>query len=763
VVFVLVWPVVLGGHTLFYRDLYRQHMGTARLLQLEELPFGLLWDPLLNGGQPLLANPNRFLLYPSRLLYQVLPPLTALNWEVVLHLLLGGLGAAFLARRLGVGAAGVAVSGVAYSIGGLSISLTNHLGRLLAYHWLPWIVLVTYQAFAEEAPKTRRWRVALPVLLAVQWLTGAAELAVIAALMVAVGAMAWTPGSRRRVLAMGWVGALAVLGIGLAAVQILPSAEMVLRSERPLQQTTEASLVWSLHPLRLPEMVIPEFCGPVDVADPSSRYWGARLVDFGFPYLLSLYLGASVVLLASIGWINARFDRRWRSLVWWLVGLAAAGVVIAVGRHLPLVGGLLAHMPGIGLLRFPVKAMLLAGLPVALLAGRGVDLVLNAKSVERHSMSYVGAVIAGVMLLQAVVLRIDVVRPLVELVFGEGAPVSIGLSVSFLHAGLAVAGIALVAFAGAHLSVATRGILVVAVVAVDLLGAAERSLPIAPREAFSESPPMLESVRRLVGDGYFVRDLDPENVFVPLPVDRAWASAEWWNAVLDGSLAANWGVPTVYHSDAEVLAGRRAAELSRAARRFGWSKRLRLYRVAAVELVMTPDQPRVEGLQEVAAEVASPELIYRLYRVANRNPVLHWVPGERTVESGEAALEALTADDFEPFNEVVREVGGERTRTARPSELQSTVVLWAGEIVAPAPGLIVAAIPWHPDVLLEIDGTLVAAERVNFAYTGAAVSEGAHRVKIIFAPRAVLWGGFFSMISAVALLVLGGGLISRRA
>jgi len=67
-----------------------------------------------------------------------------------------------------------------------------------------------------------------------------------------------------------------------------------MRSERSLQQSTEASLVWSLPPLRLPEMAVPGFCGPVDVADPSSRYWGARLVDFGFPYLLSLYLGTSV-------------------------------------------------------------------------------------------------------------------------------------------------------------------------------------------------------------------------------------------------------------------------------------------------------------------------------------------------------------------------------------------------------------------------------------------------------------------------------------
>ncbi len=762
VVFLLLWPVLVGDHTLFYRDLYRQHMGTARLLHSPELPFGLLWDPLLNGGQPLLANPNRFLLYPSRVLYPLLSPLAALNWEITLHLLFGGLGVACLARRLGIGGAGVAVAGAAYSIGGLSISLTNHLGRLLAYHWLPWIVLVAFAAFTEKAPNARRWRVALPVLLAVQWLTGAAELAAMAALMVAVGAMAGTQSNHRRVPVMVWVVALVVLGIGLAAVQIVPSAEMVMRSERPLQQTSEASLVWSLHPLRIPEMVVPGFCGPVDVADPSSRYWGARLVDFGFPYLLSLYLGASVVLLAVIGWMHSRHDPRWKSRVWWLTALAAAGVVIAIGRHLPLVGGLLAHVPGIDLLRFPVKALLLAGLPIAVLAGRGVDLLLGANPVESQRIWRVGAVIAGVTLLQAAAVQSGLARPMLALVFGGGPQATDGLSISLVHAGLAVGGVALVAFAGAHFSVATRGLLLTAVVVVDLLGAAERTLPIAPREAFSETPPILESVQRLAGDGLLVRDLDPLNVFVPLPVDRAWASAAWWNAVLDGSLAANWGVPMVYHSDAEVLAGRRVAELSRTARRSGWPQRVKLYRVAAVELVMTPEQPPLEGLQELAARAVSPELIYHLYRVANRGPPVRWVPGERTVASGEAALEALTADDFDPLAEVVRESGGNRTRAARPSMLQPTVVLWQGEIMAHTSGLIVAAIPWHPDLLLSIDGGFVAAERLNYAYTGAPVTEGRHEVTIVFAPRAVLWGGVVSVGSLVALIFFAAVIFSRR-
>ena len=141
---VLFWPVLFGSQTLFYRDLFQQYIGTGRLLHSGSWIGGLLWDPFLNGGQPLLGNPNRFILYPSRVLYSVLSPTSSLNLEIALHLLLGGSGSVLLARRLGISGAGSAVAGLSYSLSGLSISITNHLGRLMAYHWVPWILLAVH-------------------------------------------------------------------------------------------------------------------------------------------------------------------------------------------------------------------------------------------------------------------------------------------------------------------------------------------------------------------------------------------------------------------------------------------------------------------------------------------------------------------------------------------------------------------------------------------------------------------------------------------
>jgi len=761
-VFLLLWPVLAGDQTLFYRDLYRQHLGTARLLHGGELPGGLLWDPVLNGGQPLLGNPNRFLLYPTRLLYVFFAPLTALNWEIALHLLLGGLGTALFARRLGVGRTGCAVAGLAYALGGLSISLTNHLGRLLAYHWLPFIALAVF-AGLQGRPSAGRWRAAIPVLLAVLWLTGAAELAMMAAVLVLAWALVPVHADGRRWRILRRTAVWLVLGIGLAAIQVAPAAEMVLRSDRTMQTGTVVPLAWSLHPLRLPELFVPGFCGPVDVADPVASYWGAGLVDFGFPYLLSLYLGASVVLLAAIGWVGSRGDRNWRVLRRLLAALAVAGLILALGRHLPVVGGVLTSVPGLSLVRFPVKMLLVAGLAVALLAGRGAESLLAADREESRRAGRLAAVASGLLLVLTLAVGTGLADPMLELVFADGAAQAAGgLVARLLHSVLAMGGVMLVALAAGHFARPARSLMLTAVVVADLLGAATATLPMAPRLVFEGPPELVAELRDGVGEGRFFRDEEPASVHVPLAENRAWAPAAWWSEVLTDTMAATWGVPMVFNSDAEVLSGRRMAALTQSMATLGWDGRLKLLRTAGVALVMTPKHPEVQGLELVATHSAAPGLEYALDRVVPMPRIVRWVPSVRTVPSAEEALQTIVATDFDPDQEVVRERGAPVTRDPPRflGSLQPSVELWSGELIAPTEGLLVAAIPWHRDLLFEVDGRPIPAERVNFAFTGLPVAAGQHRLRILFAPRSVMWGALFS--AGALLLWLAAVIAGRR-
>ncbi len=759
-VLLLLWPVLFGDHTLFYRDLYRQHLGTARLLH-GSLPNGLLWDPLLNGGQPLLGNPNRFVLYPTRLLYGVFQPLTGLNWEIALHLLLGGLGTVFLARRLGLAGAGSAVAGVAYALGGFSISLTNHLGRLLGYHWLPWIALAVVAA-GPRSPASRWWRAAVPVVLAVQWLTGAAEVALMGAALVGGWALLPSPrdGGYRRALqrAAFWI----VLGGCLAAIQIVPAAEMVLRSERSAQVGTVLPLNWSLNPLRFPELFVPGFCGPVDVADPATAYWGAALVDFGFPYLLSLYLGSSVLLLAVIGWVASGTEPRSRTLRRLLGALIAAGLFLALGRHLPMVGAVLASVPGLSLVRFPVKMVLIVGLPVALLAGRGADCLVHSDGAECRRTVRLATAVAGVLFLLAIGVLMGLADPVLALVFKTGAArAASGLSTPLLHSVLAGAGVLLTALAGGRVARPLLSLLVTGIVVADLLGAAFASLPMAPRAVFERVPETLSLVRGEVGAGRFFRDEDPSTVHVPLAEDRAWAPAAWWTRVLVGPLAANWGVPMICNPDSELLASRRMASITRFTRSLDWEGRLKLLRSAATSVVMTPRPPEVAGLQVIATDTPAEGLTYAVARVDPRGPFVRWIGSARTLRSEADSMRALSAADFDPDREVVRETGAPTTRPSLGplAFLQPKVEVWHGELEAPDEGWAVTAVSWHPDLLFEVDGGLVGGERLNYAFTGAPVDAGDHSLRILFAPRSVLWGG---LISVFAILFWAGIFVVGR-
>src|SRR5690606_11467472 len=92
-------------------------------------PWFVLWRDLLAEGEPPFWNPYTFggipawptmqagFGYPPHWLVTWLPPVRAMNWMLGLHVLLGGLGAAWGAGRLGASPNGQVLSGASYALG----------------------------------------------------------------------------------------------------------------------------------------------------------------------------------------------------------------------------------------------------------------------------------------------------------------------------------------------------------------------------------------------------------------------------------------------------------------------------------------------------------------------------------------------------------------------------------------------------------------------------------------------------------------------
>ncbi|HSS48304.1 MAG TPA: hypothetical protein VLX28_05100, partial [Thermoanaerobaculia bacterium] len=153
-------PLLSPERVLANRDVANFHLPlrlTFRNLAAFSVP---VWNPFLNGGQPILSNPSYGAFYPPGWLVFAVPPAYALSLLTVLHAGLAWAGAWFLARRLGCGRGAAALAAVGFSGCGVFLSLLSALTLLWSLAWLPWLL-----AWADEAlraqPGERWWRPAL--------------------------------------------------------------------------------------------------------------------------------------------------------------------------------------------------------------------------------------------------------------------------------------------------------------------------------------------------------------------------------------------------------------------------------------------------------------------------------------------------------------------------------------------------------------------------------------------------------------------------
>lgn len=333
------YAVLLAGVLAFFRrvlfspqfiipfDLPGYHLPLARYaarsLGTGEFP---LWDPYTYCGLPFYANLQAQVFYPPAWIVFALANLLGLDktlwllqWEVGIHVFVGGAGAYLLLRRLGVDRMAAVFAGTIYQLGGFFTAQAQHLGAVCGAAWLPFAWLAVIRVCEKPC---RRRTAALAAVLALAILAGfpAMILVVVASCWILAFALAaWRQASFRALLAVSVASAWSLL---LAAVQLLPTRELT-----PLSQ---ASLRWQWGndaggvPWQgLVSLVAPNY---FDLFDPS-RYklpWN--------PTFLYLYCGLAAVALALAA--LARRDRRAGLLatVTLAAGLVMMGGTTPVGR-----------------------------------------------------------------------------------------------------------------------------------------------------------------------------------------------------------------------------------------------------------------------------------------------------------------------------------------------------------------------------------------------------------------------------------------------
>jgi len=367
----LLWRPLFNGESLFWGTPLLQFVPwqrmAAEMWRAGQLP---LWNPLLGCGAPLAANYQTGAFYPLYGLALFLPAEVALGWAVALHLVLTGLGMYAWARSAGLERFPALVAGVALEGSGFLVARAGLFPSIVvAFAWLPiWLWR------AERLAQTRGLHEALWLggALGLGFLAGHAQTAfygtVLLVAYLTFRLVREARDSERRsrfgLCRLSSVILPFVVGLGLAAVQLLPTAELFRLSQRATGVGREVGLTYSLWPWRLLTLAAPGLFGNPARGD----YWG-----YANYWEDALYIGLLPLLLALGAVGRLRHGGRWRDMVsFWLL-VAGGSLLLALGGNTPIFPWLFDHAPTFNWFQAPARWLALTTVALAALAGIGAQ------------------------------------------------------------------------------------------------------------------------------------------------------------------------------------------------------------------------------------------------------------------------------------------------------------------------------------------------------------------------------------------------------
>jgi hypothetical protein len=395
-VIALYYKIALAGRVLAGGDVftyfYPYWAEATRAMQAGRLP---LWNQYLFMGAPFLANSQVGVFYPLNWpLWLALPAHQSVHLTIVLHLCLAALNGYLWGRfSLHLGRVGAWTVGATFALGGYLGAQVEHVNQLQGLAWLP-LMLMLYDKLANrrisESANRRIGGAAfagLAVVIGLVLLAGHTQTAFISLVGLAVYGLGpalwralrrreWRPLARRAALLAGAAG----LGVTLAAVQLLPTWELVRLSVRAGGLPFNERLSFSLSPLYLARALLPAFePGPI-----------AHIEHVAYVSLAALAL-ATTGLLANI---HRQHSNQSTNLPIYL--LTILGLFFSLGVYNPLYILFARFVPGFAHFRVPARWLALYALGVAALAGGGANaLVQRQARVSRRQVGAFALLITG--------------------------------------------------------------------------------------------------------------------------------------------------------------------------------------------------------------------------------------------------------------------------------------------------------------------------------------------------------------------------------
>lgn len=351
-----------------------------RNFALQELSKGFLplWNPYNGLGAPLLANYQLAFFYPPGWIINAFWAIGGVEWMArgyllvnVLHLSWAGLGTALFVRSLGSGRLGQVLSGLAF---GLSAYFTGRIGTasmIWAGAWLPWLMLGATQISHWSENRKSQPPFLLLVAISFLLLAGHAQLAWYSLVLFGLWLIFLLTRKKSRakfITGIGVAVVIMVLAIGMAALQLIPTAEYLSVSQRSNTIDYETGLTYSFWPWRLLTFLHPDYFG-----NPSEgTYFG-----YASYWEDAVYLGF-IPLVLALSTIPVLFRKNsamatQKSTLIFFWGANFTALLLALGKNTPLFPFLFQYIPTFDMFNGPTRFMIWAEFGIAALAGMAVS------------------------------------------------------------------------------------------------------------------------------------------------------------------------------------------------------------------------------------------------------------------------------------------------------------------------------------------------------------------------------------------------------
>jgi hypothetical protein len=830
--FALLWRPLFGGEAFFWGTPLLQFVPWQRLAadmwRSGHLP---LWNSLVGCGAPLAANYQTAAFYPLNALYLVAHAEVALSWTVTFHLALTGWGMYRWGRAIGLNRFPALVGALALQGSGFLVARVALFPSVaLTFPWIPvwlWRAEVLMQR-GHRHPKSGaaelRDALWLGFAIGLGLLAGHAQTAVYGGLLLAAysifratqhlaghgqafrgqGAPASPStaagnGRKPRQTLHAWRHILRTsgllllslsLGLGLAAIQLLPTAELLMHSQRSTGVHEDLGMTYSFWPWRLITILAPGFFG----SPGQGNYWGygAHWEDAAYLGLLPLLLavgaairafsrrpwGATALKRADLEEHEGRAVRRarhptartWASAVdrpligFWVLS-AIVSLILALGKNAPVFPFLFHHVPGFDLFRAPARWLAVTTVALAALTAIGAQHWPRGHRARRRGA--LGATVGSALLIAGLVApklgEAQVVQAEIPTTFG---PATARLGIALVLSGT----LSLLRERGSHRrgrpAAWWRGT-VIAFVALDLLTFGWPLVPTVDRSLYrgdTKAATILHSDRERVrvywpsDPTHQDREYDAQHrvKFDYLTFDDFGPDdATYWRGMREDHLP-NAGmldkVPSANNFD-PLLVGAYADLLA-----------------AAVE---TPRILETMGVTHVAShrpwhggERIHTSDLAAFYRLPDA-PGRAWiVPHARYVPADEVPA-AMRDPSFDPSRHVLVDKRlGEGERRPHDNVSGASLTLQDGpnqvtiQTVLDAPSYLVLADTWYPGWQVTVDDEPAELLRANHAFRAVHLVHGEHTIEMVYRPNSVLIGGIVSLATGVLLLL--GMIVNHR-